>query len=497
MSVSGPSPLGTLMVQRVEAALGVTGAQQANVATGARPDAVSQPGQPDKVDPTKNPPPKEQEARRSPEQGARGGLAALARNDPEIAKLLAARNAPMTAYTASAPTTLGQAAKTILALLQQFPDARPSVTGRAPLLNQAPGQGGGAAGTQGGAAGTQSGATGSGQAAANPVNHTLDPRAVQAITQRGAGEGGAQAGQANQAGQPGSAAATARANPAATLQSTGFQPSGASSTAAGAAGANSTGGLPAPTGIAGQLAHALSQALQGSGLFYESHLREFAFGQRTLAQVRAEPQAGAGQEARTPGGDAGQARGGAESSAAQSGTQTGNTSAGQTSAGQASSAAQAVQQAGQAAQAAQQAGQAAQASTHLAGSLLGLDPSTHALVRQQLETLANQAFSWQGEAWPGADLDWEVQRREPQENDPDQLDTWATRLKLTLPGLGEIQARLSLAGGQLIMHVVSPQGADVMADHTSLLRERLSLQGLQLSQLTISRDATEDARQET
>src|SRR5690606_19542646 len=198
MSVSGPSPLGTLMVQRVEAALGVTGAQQANVATGARPDAVSQPGQPDKVDPTKNPPPEEQEARRGPEQGARGGLAALARNDPEIAKLLAARNAPMTAYTASAPTTLGQAAKTILALLQQFPDARPSVTGRAPLLNQAPGQGGGAAGTQGGAAGA-------GQAAANPVNNTLDPRAVQAITQRGPGEGGAQAGQANQAGQPGSA----------------------------------------------------------------------------------------------------------------------------------------------------------------------------------------------------------------------------------------------------------------------------------------------------
>src|SRR5690606_17993191 len=406
--------------------------------------------------------------------------AALARNDPELAKLLAARNAPMTAYTASAPTTLGQAAKTILALLQQFPDARPSVTGRAPLLNQAPGQGAGAAGTQGGAAGA-------GQAAANPVNNTLDPRAVQAIMQRAAGEGGARAGQANQAGQPGSAAAAARANPAATLQSTGFPPSGVNSTAAGAAGANSTGGLPAPTGMAGQLAHALSQALQGSGLFYESHLREFVFGQRTLAQVRAEPQAGAGQEARAPGGDAGQARGGAESSAAQSGTQTGNASAGQTTTAQASSAAQA----------AHQVAQAAQASTQLAGSLLGLDPSTHALVRQQLETLANQAFSWQGEAWPGADLDWEVQRREPQENDPDQLDTWATRLKLTLPGLGEIQARLSLAGGQLIMHVVAPQGADVMADHTALLRERLSLQGLQLSQLTISRDATEDARQET
>src|SRR5690606_8317858 len=115
MSVSGPSPLGTLMVQRVEAALGVTGAQQANVATGARPDAVTQPGQPDKTDPTQNPPPKGQEgARQADGRGGRqAGLAELTRSNPEIAKLLAARNAPMTSYTASAPTTLGQAAKTI------------------------------------------------------------------------------------------------------------------------------------------------------------------------------------------------------------------------------------------------------------------------------------------------------------------------------------------------------------------------------------------------
>src|SRR5690606_36053017 len=103
MSVSGPSPLGTSMVQRVEAALGVTLSQQANLATGARPDAVTQPGQPDKIDPIKNPPPKEQEGvRRGGEQGGRqAGLAALARNDPEIAKLLAARNAPMMGFTAS------------------------------------------------------------------------------------------------------------------------------------------------------------------------------------------------------------------------------------------------------------------------------------------------------------------------------------------------------------------------------------------------------------
>src|SRR5690606_13991661 len=133
------------------------------------------------------------------------------------------------------------------------------------------------------------------------------------------------------------------------------------------------------------------------------------------------------------------------------------------------------------------ASQTAQAGAQLAGALLSMDPSTHALVRQQLETLANQAFAWQGEAWPGSELEWEVRRREPQGEDQ-ETDTWSTRLKLNLPGLGEVVARLSLANNQLVMHLVAPESATVMADHTGLLRERLGLHGLQLSQLTISRE---------
>lgn len=411
MSVSGPSPLGTLMVQRVEGALGVTVSQQANIATGARPDAVSQPGQADKLDPVKNPPPKESEAaRRAQDQGGRqGGLAALARNDPEIAKLLAARNAPMTAYTASAPTTLGQAAKTILALLQQFPDARPAVPGRAPLFAQSPGQG---------------------AAAGGPGGAPLSP----------------------------SASTTPGATPGAAATTTGTTGTGLP--------------LPLPTGMAGQLMMALSQAMQGSGLFYESHLKDFAFGQRSLLQLLSEPQAQASQEAaRNPGAESGQPRGAGDA---------GSSSA----AGQAAPASQAAHssQAAHAGQTAQSAG------AHLAGALLGLDPSTHVLVRQQLETLANQNFAWHGEAWPGSNMEWEVQRREPQGGDGQEAENWATRLKLNLPGLGEVQARLSLAGSQLVMHLVSPEGAEVMADHTELLRQRLTLQGMQLSQLTISRD---------
>src|SRR5690606_42078755 len=107
---------------------------------------------------------------------------APARNDPDIPKLLAARNAPMTAFTASAPPSLGQAAKTILALLHQSPEARPAVSGRAPLLGQAPGQGSAGTAGPGSTAGTLAG-----QIAA-AVGGNLDPRAVAAIMQRAGGD---------------------------------------------------------------------------------------------------------------------------------------------------------------------------------------------------------------------------------------------------------------------------------------------------------------------
>ncbi|NLC35337.1 MAG: flagellar hook-length control protein FliK [Alcaligenaceae bacterium] len=459
MSVSGPSPLGTLMVQRVEGTMGVNVAQQANITTGARPDAVTQPGQPDKTDAAKNLPPKEQEAARQP-QGRQSGLAALARNDPEIARLLAARNAPMTAYTASAPTTLGQTAKTILALFQLFPDARPAVTGRTPLLSHAPGQqaatGQNAAAAPGAAGGTT---------AANPAAGNLDPRAVEALMQRAAGGGQASTQLATAMAR--AATATATPAPGAPGQPVAAGPLGS------LAQILTAGGLPlASSGMAGQLAHALSQAMQGSGLFYESHLRDFAFGQRTLAQMQNEPQAQAGRESGGQQSSAAQARGGSETAAnpAQSGNQAAQT------------------------QTAAQTAQTAQTAAQLSGALLGMDPSTHALVRQQLETLANQTFAWQGEAWPGGDLEWEVKRREPQEGG-EETEHWSTRLKLTLPGLGEVVARLSLSETQLAMHLAAPEAASLMADHTGMLRERLGQHGLQLSQLTISRESEKNGGQ--
>jgi flagellar hook-length control protein FliK len=121
----------------------------------------------------------------------------------------------------------------------------------------------------------------------------------------------------------------------------------------------------------------------------------------------------------------------------------------------------------------------------------GLDPQTQLLVRQQLDVLANQSFSWRGEAWPGAPMDWEISRRDRSSQDADaspQTDHWATRISIQLPQLGTVQARLTLAGQQLVMHLVAPESAPLLAEHTESLRSRYIAQGLQLSQISVAAD---------
>src|SRR5690606_9277704 len=245
------------------------------------------------------------------------------------------------------------------------------------------------------------GATGGGEpGSARPVGGNFDPRAVEALTERtaGGGQGTAQAaaGRAGAAAQPG-------ANPAGNLAS---GPTGQAAASASMVGTSATGGnLPlALGGLAGQFAQALSLAMQGSGLFYEAHLREFAFGQRTLEQLRAEPQAQAGRPTEGAGSQNAHTGRAADGTNQPAGASSGSSST-QSAATQA------------------QAAQSAQVNPHLSGALLGMDPSTHMLVRQQLEVLANQAFIWQGEAWPGTEMEWEVQRRDPQ-GEAEETENW-------------------------------------------------------------------------
>jgi flagellar hook-length control protein FliK len=126
----------------------------------------------------------------------------------------------------------------------------------------------------------------------------------------------------------------------------------------------------------------------------------------------------------------------------------------------------------------------------------GLDPQTHQIVRQQLEVLANQTFAWRGEAWPDAPMEWEINRREPSREDTllsPETEHWATRINIHLPVLGNVQARLTLAGQQIVMQLIAPESSTLLEEHAEALRERYSAIGMQLSQIAVADNAWDAA----
>lgn len=442
----GPAALGNVLVQRLDAVLGTTmSAANANQVSGARPDAVSQPGSPEKAGPSDG-------SARDTRQGIQTGGARGDRQntvvDPKTAAALAlAARGLVTSSdtTASAPTTLGTTARTILALLAQYPEAAPAVQGRAPLWS-ADAQGGQQAG----------GAAPGGQSAP------------------------AQSGQPAQAGQPGQpAAATTTQLPASATLPTGAQGAPASATAsADAANASAKPGAAHPAGQAGgakgaeaaahaslaaggpsarALGQALRNALQTSGLFYESHLTDMVFGRKNPATLESEPQARksrdtaahASTQARGRGDAAGASRSGAGADApSPSGTSSSPSTPG--------------------------------------APITGIHQDLTVLVRQQLDVLANQTLNWQGEAWPGTPMEWEVERDPYGEDRESAVPTWATRVKLDLPRLGLVDARLNLAGDQIVLQLIAPHSATEINDSSDMLRSRLLAAGLTLSNLTVN-----------
>ncbi|KOF52570.1 hypothetical protein AD428_19460 [Achromobacter sp. DMS1] len=82
-------------------------------------------------------------------------------------------------------------------------------------------------------------------------------------------------------------------------------------------------------------------------------------------------------------------------------------------------------------------------------------------------------------------MEWEVQR-DPYGGDPESAaPAWATRLKLDLPRLGLVDARLNLSGDQLVLQVVAPLAAGEISTSSDELRARLLAAGLTLSHLAV------------
>lgn len=113
------------------------------------------------------------------------------------------------------------------------------------------------------------------------------------------------------------------------------------------------------------------------------------------------------------------------------------------------------------------------------------------LVQQQLEALANQTYVWQGQAWPGQPMRWEIEEdgRRNADGEPDEGTQWQTRLTLTMPELGEVRAAVRLSGGEIAL-TLSAEGdaaALKLTGGSDELRLQMEAAGLKVSGFTVGR----------
>lgn len=112
------------------------------------------------------------------------------------------------------------------------------------------------------------------------------------------------------------------------------------------------------------------------------------------------------------------------------------------------------------------------------------------LVQQQLDGLSTQNFAWQGQIWPGQQLWWEISQDQHRSAAPgeERSAAWQTRLKLTLPMLGQIDATLELkAGNEIgITLLAADESSEArLRDNVAALASQLEAAGLRLTQLSL------------
>lgn len=233
--------------------------------------------------------------------------------------------------------------------------------------------------------------------------------------------------------------------------------------------------------LATQLAPALQQAVEQSGVFYEAHLARWVNGSYPEALLRQEPQA---QQTQTP----------TSSPSSPAPTEGDAPPLAQPTTAPATSRQTAAQEAVQQ--------QISSSTTPLdkgneANAAKPLIPATLShIVEQQLATLDQSTVLWQGQAWPGQRMEWEIQRDAPErEGSAASLASpWRSKLTLHLPHLGTVEAILHLDSQRSLnvqLGVATTASQEMLEHGAEELRQHLSAAGLITTRLGITQLPTE------
>ena len=230
----------------------------------------------------------------------------------------------------------------------------------------------------------------------------------------------------------------------------------------------------APPNTAQDLLPLLKQAITQSGMFYESHQAEWVEGRLPKAALLQEPQGKLSSPAAF-----------ASALAEEQGVSQNQPRA---STGEPAVAARITADLAQSSNTSVEGSKAAIAQSQTSGQVVA--PQTQPLVQQQLEALATQNFSWQGQVWPGQEMRWEIDEdaaRDGQDGE-DSAPRWSTRLHLTLPILGEVDARIRLEGNSIAISMTADSAGTrtLMRVSSSALRSQLDEAGLTLASMGVS-----------
>ncbi|GGP18613.1 flagellar hook-length control protein FliK [Silvimonas iriomotensis] len=225
-------------------------------------------------------------------------------------------------------------------------------------------------------------------------------------------------------------------------------------------------GAPNAADLAGKLAQTLDQ----SGLFYESHQAQWVDGQRSLQTLQQEPQARLAQQASTQ-------------TAAATDSKTASTLIKDLTSQDVASMKAASTAAGN------RPDLSGANMNHLTGT-----PDQQAalagLVQRQLDAIDRQAILWQGQAWPGQQMQWSVQADDQGRNaayaDPADRQ-WRTTLNLDMPHLGHVAISAVLYQGQFnLQFKASPEAIKELQSAQSALDNQFEGAGLELASVAFA-----------
>lgn len=196
-----------------------------------------------------------------------------------------------------------------------------------------------------------------------------------------------------------------------------------------------------------KLTQKLHDTISKSGLFYESHVTEWVKGERPLADLMREPQ---------------------------------------------------MQQMQQLQRLAQRSGEAL---ARLGPGGPDLTPAQ--MVNQQLHTQEQGRVQWNGEAWPGQQMQWEVKREQNQQHgsrqQPEaesQEQVWRSGVRFRLPMLGKVGATVTMVGDQVHvqLNTDTDDAATTLRAYAGQFESAMAAAGALLSSLAITQQDGDSAQ---